>query len=59
MFLIFQVVFSWVMLIMDGIGAGIIVLGSLIIQSLFDGALKSLLVDGVFSGFGSVLVFLL
>src|SRR3546814_2561870 len=43
---------------MDGIGAGIMALGTLTTQSLPDGALKSLLVDGIFSGLGSVLVFL-
>src|SRR3546814_6932877 len=58
MFLIFQAVFSWATPIMDGSGAGIMALGTLTTQSLPDGALKSLLVDGIFSGLGSVLVFL-
>ncbi|NGY04468.1 ferrous iron transporter B [Solimonas terrae] len=58
MFLIFQAVFSWAQPLMDGIGAGIAALGALATQSLPDGALKSLLVNGVFSGLGSVLVFL-
>src|SRR3546814_8682588 len=52
MFLIFQAVFSWATPIMDGIGAGIMALGTLTTQSLPDGALKSLLVDGIFSGLG-------
>jgi len=58
MFLIFQAVFSWAQPLMDGIGAGVTALAALTTQSLPDGVLKSLLVDGVFSGLGSVLVFL-
>src|SRR3546814_19948667 len=58
MFLIFQAVFSWATPIMDGIGAGIMALGTLPTQSLPDVALKTLLVAGIFSGLGSVLVFL-
>ncbi|HET8882342.1 MAG TPA: ferrous iron transport protein B [Solimonas sp.] len=58
MFLIFQAVFSWAQPLMDGIGAGVTALAALTTQALPDGVLKSLLVDGVFSGLGSVLVFL-
>lgn len=58
MFLIFQAVFSWAAPLMDGIEAGVTTLGTLSTQALPDGALKSLLRDGVFAGLGSVLVFL-
>src|SRR3546814_12717099 len=46
MFLIFQAVFSWATPIMDGIGAGILALGTLTTQRLPDGALNSLLENG-------------
>jgi ferrous iron transport protein B len=58
MFLIFQAVFSWAAPLMDAIGAGVAALGALATQTLPDGVLKSLLIDGIFSGLGSVLVFL-
>jgi ferrous iron transport protein B len=58
MFLIFQAVFSWAKPVQDGIAAGIAALGGGIGHLLPDGALQSLLVDGVFAGLGAVLVFL-
>jgi ferrous iron transport protein B len=58
MFLIFQAVFSWAKPLQDGIAAGIAAFG-LGVGNLFpEGALRSLLVDGVFAGLGAVLVFL-
>jgi len=58
MFLIFQAVFSWAKPIQDMIDAGIAALGAGIGSWLPEGALRSLLVDGVFAGLGAVLVFL-
>ncbi|NKF21822.1 ferrous iron transporter B [Solimonas marina] len=58
MFLIFQAVFSWATPLTDGIDAGITALGTLVTQSMPEGVLKSLLVNGVFVGLGTVLVFL-
>ena len=58
MFLIFQAVFSWATPLHDGIGAGVSALGNGLGAWLPAGALRSLLVDGVFAGLGAVLVFL-
>ncbi|HEY8009843.1 MAG TPA: ferrous iron transporter B [Rudaea sp.] len=58
MFLIFQAVFSWATPLHDGIGAGVSALGNGLGGLLPAGALRSLLVDGVFAGLGAVLVFL-
>ncbi|HEV7490814.1 MAG TPA: ferrous iron transporter B [Rhodanobacteraceae bacterium] len=58
MFLIFQAVFTWAKPVQDGIAAGIAALGGGIGNLLPAGALRSLLVDGVFAGLGAVLVFL-
>ncbi|WP_266170200.1 ferrous iron transport protein B [Dyella subtropica] len=59
MFLIFQAVFSWAKPLMDGIQAGITVLGAWMTQALpAESALHSLLNDGIFAGLGAVLVFL-
>jgi len=58
MFLIFQAVFSWAKPVQDMIDAGIAALGAGIGNWLPEGALRSLLVDGVFAGLGAVLVFL-
>ena len=58
MFLIFQAVFSWATPLHDGIGAGVSALGNGLGALLPAGALRSLLVDGVFAGLGAVLVFL-
>jgi ferrous iron transport protein B len=58
MFLIFQAVFSWAAPLMDGITAGITALGELVTGAMPDGALRSLVADGLFAGIGSVLVFL-
>lgn len=58
LFVMFQAVFSWAAPLMDGIEAGIAWLGGLVANVLPDGLLQSLIVDGVISGVGSVLVFL-
>ncbi len=58
LFLIFQAVFSWAAVPMELIDGGVAALGQMIQQTLPDGALKSLLVDGIVAGIGSVLVFL-
>jgi ferrous iron transport protein B len=58
LFLIFQAVFSWATVPMDLIDTGVAGLGQMIEASLPDGPLRSLLVDGIVAGVGSVLVFL-
>ncbi|ATI29396.1 ferrous iron transport protein B [Ralstonia solanacearum] len=58
MFFMFQAVFSWATPLMDGIQAGVEHVGIWISALLPDGMLKSLLVDGIIAGTGSVLVFL-
>jgi ferrous iron transport protein B len=58
LFFVFQAVFSWAAVPMDLIDRGVSGLGELIHDSLPPGALRSLLVDGVIAGAGSVLVFL-
>jgi ferrous iron transport protein B len=58
LFLVFQAVFSWATPLMDGIDAGVGWLGAALESALPDGPLRSLLVDGVIAGAGSVLVFL-
>ena len=56
--LVFQGVFSWATPMMDGIEAAIAALGEGVGALLPAGDLRSLLVDGVIAGVGSVLVFL-
>ena len=58
LFLVFQAVFSWAVVPMDMIDGSIAALGQFIQQTLPDGPLRSLLVDGIVAGIGSVLVFL-
>ncbi len=58
LFFVFQAVFSWAAVPMELIDGGVGALGTWVQQSLPDGALRSLLVDGVVAGVGSVLVFL-
>src|SRR5450830_1825856 len=58
MFLIFQAVFTWATTPMDMITDGMAQLGALLTAHMPDGYLKSLLVEGVIGGAGSVLVFL-
>ena len=58
MFLIFQAVFSWATPLHDGIAEGMQAAGNWLGNALPDGALRSLLTDGVFAGLGTVLAFL-
>jgi ferrous iron transport protein B len=55
---VFQAVFSWAGPIMDMIDDATASLGTIIAATLPDGALQSLLVDGVIAGVGSVIIFL-
>ncbi|MBV9891218.1 MAG: ferrous iron transporter B, partial [Rhizobacter sp.] len=58
LFLMFQAVFSWATLPMDAIKAAMTGLGQWVATHMAEGPLRSLLVDGVIAGAGSVLVFL-
>jgi ferrous iron transport protein B len=58
MFLVFQAVFSWANVPMDMIKDGVDGVGQLVKGAMADGLLRSLLVEGVLGGAGSVLVFL-
>ena len=58
MFLMFQAVFAWATVPMDAITAGVDALAGYLRTVLPDNALRSLLLDGVLAGAGSVLVFL-
>ncbi len=58
LFLMFQAVFSWANVPMDAIRGVMAALGEAISTHMADGPLRSLLVDGVIAGAGSVIVFL-
>ena len=58
LFLIFQAVFSWAAPFMDAIETSVSAVAALVKAALPDGILRSLLVDGIIAGAGSVLVFL-
>jgi ferrous iron transport protein B len=58
MFAIFQAVFAWAAPLQDLVSAGIGALGGLVGDALPDGPLRSLVIDGVFGGLGTVLEFL-
>jgi len=58
LFFMFQAVFSWAEPMMDGIEGGVHWLGEVVGAMMPDGMLKSLLVDGMIAGLGSVIVFL-
>ncbi|HEX9208303.1 MAG TPA: ferrous iron transport protein B [Steroidobacteraceae bacterium] len=58
LFFVFQAVFSWAAFPMDLINGAMGSLGAWLHGALPDGALRSLVVDGVVAGAGSVLVFL-
>jgi ferrous iron transport protein B len=58
MFLVFQAVFTWAEVPKDWINAGIEQLGVLVKGAMADGVLRSLIIDGILFGVGSVLVFL-
>ena len=58
LFFVFQAVFSWAAAPMELVDAGVSWLGTRIHDAMPPGALRSLVVDGMISGAGSVLVFL-
>ena len=58
LFLMFQAVFSWAQWPMEHIQSGMQWLGEQVAHVMPDGTLRSLLVNGVIAGAGSVLVFL-
>lgn len=58
LFLVFQAVFSWAEAPMQWIEAGVTAAGGVIESALAPGPLRSLLVEGVLGGAGSVVVFL-
>ncbi|MDF3838935.1 ferrous iron transport protein B [Cupriavidus basilensis] len=58
LFLMFQAVFSWAAPVMDGIEGGVHWFGEIVGSHLPEGMLRSLLVDGLIAGLGSVIVFL-
>jgi len=58
MFLVFQAVFAWAQPPMDAIKNGVDGLGEMLKANMADGLLRSLLVEGIMGGAGSVLVFL-
>lgn len=58
LFLMFQAVFSWASLPMEWIKGGVEAIGELLTEQMPDTILRSLLVDGIVAGVGSVLVFL-
>jgi ferrous iron transport protein B len=56
--LVFQAVFAWATPMMDAIDAAAGWLGGFVLRSLPEGAIASLLADGVIAGVGSVVIFL-
>jgi ferrous iron transport protein B len=58
LFLVFQAVFAWAAVPMDAILAGVESLAGYLQTVMPDNALRSLLLDGVLAGVGSVVVFL-
>ncbi len=58
LFLMFQAVFSWANVPMELIKSGVQALGAFLTEQMPDTILRSLLVDGIVAGVGSVLVFL-
>ncbi len=55
---VFQAIFSWARPLMDAVQKAITWSGNLVAASLPESPLRSLLIDGVWSGVGAVLVFL-
>ena len=58
MAIVFQAVFAWATPLMDLIDAGTAALGGAVGNVLGDGAVSSLITDGVIAGVGSVIIFL-
>ena len=58
LFLMFQAVFAWAKVPMDLLAAGVDALGRQVVAVMPPGDLRSLIVDGILHGVGSVVVFL-
>ncbi len=58
MFLVFQAVFSWAAVPMEMITGAVDAVGAWLSAQMSDGLLRSLLIEGILGGTGSVLVFL-
>lgn len=58
LFIMFQAVFSWAQPLMDGIQGFTTWLGTIIAGWLPEGALRSLVIDGIFAGVGTTIAFL-
>lgn len=58
MFVVFQSIYSWAQPLMEGIETAQKLVASVVERGLPPGALRSLLVDGVIAGVGSVMIFL-
>jgi len=58
LFMMFQAIFSWSNLPMDWIENGFLVFGQLLSDTLPDGVLTDLLVDGVWAGLGGIIIFI-
>jgi ferrous iron transport protein B len=56
--LVFQSIFTWAAPLMDGVDAAVRASGAWISARMPDSLLRSLLIDGIWSGVGSVIVFL-
>jgi ferrous iron transport protein B len=57
MMLLFQSIFTWAVPLMDGVEAGIAWLSEVVTGNMSKGMLKDFLVDAIFGGIGSFLVF--
>ena len=58
LFLIFQAIFSWSSYPMEWIEGGFLVLGNWLAETLPQGVLNDLLVDGVLAGLGGIIIFI-
>lgn len=58
MIIVFQAVFTWAGPVMDWIDSGVGAIAEFTSSHMVDGALRSLLVDGVIGGVGGVIIFL-
>ena len=58
LFLIFQAIFSWSAYPMDWIENGFLVFGNWLSETLPEGVLNDLLVDGVLAGLGGIIIFI-
>ncbi|MBT8088534.1 MAG: ferrous iron transport protein B [Gammaproteobacteria bacterium] len=58
MAIVFQAVFAWATPVMDMIDAATSALGTAVMSNFGDGAIASLVADGVIAGVGSVIIFL-